>query len=297
MTLALDFMIEASRIEEKKMIKSPLRYPGGKSRFINQIVPYIYNNYAEYREPFVGGGSVFLACLQDASTDAIYRINDFNYEVYAFWKELKGNGQALIANVQKIKNEYSIGKKLYDCLIAMGANGNDLEVATRFFVLNRITFSGTNECGGYSNEAFKKRFTQSSIDRLKPFPKLLEKVEVSFGDYATLLLQPAYKQGTEVFVFLDPPYIKPKAKLYGNKGHLHKSFDHLRFAENMKKCNHKWLITYDDSPDVRELFSFANLDVIAWEAQYGMNNVASNGKAEKGKELLISNYPLQSCKR
>lgn len=41
-------------------------------------------------------------------------------------------------------------------------------------------------------------------------------------------------------------------------GNLHKAFDHKRFAENMKQCPHKWLITYDYSQYVRELFSFSD---------------------------------------
>ena len=89
---------------------------------------------------------------------------------------------------------------------------------------------------------------------------------------------------------------KAKSKLYGEKDSLHESFDHERFAEIMKNCKHKWLITYDDSPEVRKLFSFAF--ICEWELQYGMNNYKQN-KAAKGKELFISNYkiPLLEKKR
>ena len=68
---------------------------------------------------------------------------------------------------------------------------------------------------------------------------------------------------------------------------MHTTFDHIKFAENMKSCSHKWLITYDDSPYIRELFSFAN--IIPWELMYGMRNV-TEGADQKGKELFISNY-------
>ncbi len=68
---------------------------------------------------------------------------------------------------------------------------------------------------------------------------------------------------------------------------MHKLFDHARFAENMKNCTHKWLITYDDSEYIRELFSFAN--IMPWELMYGMRNVV-RGTDQKGKELFISNY-------
>jgi DNA adenine methylase len=51
-------------------IVSPLRYPGGKSRAVKTIIPLMPKNYAEFREPFVGGGSVFLAALQNNANSA-----------------------------------------------------------------------------------------------------------------------------------------------------------------------------------------------------------------------------------
>ena len=68
---------------------------------------------------------------------------------------------------------------------------------------------------------------------------------------------------------------------------MHENFDHVEFAEEMKKCRHSWLITYDDSPEIRQNFQFAFIH--RWELQYGMNNYRQ-GRAEKGAELFISNY-------
>jgi DNA adenine methylase len=55
----------------------------------------------------------------------------------------------------------------------------------------------------------------------------------------------------------------------------------------MRECPHKWLITYDDSQEIRELFSFAN--ITEWTLQYGMNNYKQEYAAQ-GQELLIQNY-------
>ncbi|MCI0555663.1 MAG: DNA adenine methylase, partial [Anaerolineae bacterium] len=94
----------------------------------------------------------------------------------------------------------------------------------------------------------------------------------------------------KVFTFFDPPYFKAtKSRLYGKNGVLHTGFNHDEFADEMKKCKHSWLITYDDSPKIRANFSFAK--IYEWELQYGMNNY-KQGKAEKGSELFISNYDL-----
>ena len=61
----------------------------------------------------------------------------------------------------------------------------------------------------------------------------------------------------------------------------------------MKKIKHKWMITYDDCKEIRNLFSFAN--IINWEFQYGMNNYKQNSAA-KGKELIITNYDIPNKK-
>lgn len=56
---------------------------------------------------------------------------------------------------------------------------------------------------------------------------------------------------------------------------------------NQKKCKHNWLITYDDSPFIRELFSFAFQN--SWDLKYGMRNVTATSN-QNGKELFVSNF-------
>lgn len=77
----------------KAMIKSPLRYPGGKSKAIDQIAEYIPNNFSEYREPFVGGGSVFIY-LKQKFPHIKFWINDLNRELFLFWKFSIGSSTA-----------------------------------------------------------------------------------------------------------------------------------------------------------------------------------------------------------
>ncbi|MCL1969233.1 MAG: DNA adenine methylase, partial [Bacteroidetes bacterium] len=134
--------------------------------------------------------------------------------------------------------------------------------------------------------AFTGRFTESSIKRLNDLRQIINGSLITNSDYEELLK----KDGENVFIFLDPPYYSAtKSALYGKNGHLHKSFNHNRFAENMKNCRHKWLITYDDSQYIRNLFSFAN--ITSWNLTYGMRNITENSD-QTGKELFISNYAL-----
>jgi DNA adenine methylase len=266
-------------------IKSPLRYPGGKSRAIKQISEYLPEKFSEFREPFVGGGSVFIH-LKQTFPDLKIAINDLNPELFLFWYFAQSDLLKLVSEVRQIKENSPDGKLLFTKLASIDVNTlSELERAVRFFVLNRITFSGTIESGGFSLESFHKRFTISSIDRLEKLEAILtEDIKITNLDYSHLINEP----GEDVFIFLDPPYFKAeKSKLYGKKGDLHTGFNHRKFAEILKQCPHNWLITYDDSPEIRENFKWAN--IISWELQYGMNNYKQK-TAEKGKELFISNF-------
>lgn len=267
-------------------IKSPLRYPGGKSRAIQRMKHLLPDHFDEYREPFVGGGSFFIYLKQKRPNLKIW-INDLNPELYYFWKYTQIDSEKLAREVSKVKKERLDGQDLFDELVKVDVKSlTEFERAVRFFVLNRITFSGVVESGGYSQHAFKGRFTESSIERVAKLGQLLEGVKITHLDYRELLAN----GGKEVFTFLDPPYFKAtKSRLYGKNGILHTSFNHDEFAREMKKCKHSWLITYDDSPEIRENFSFAQ--IYEWELQYGMNNY-KQGKAEKGNELFIANYNL-----
>ena len=268
------------------IIKTPLRYPGGKSRAVQQMKYLLPNEFEEYREPFVGGGSFFIYLRQKFPNLKIW-INDLNPELYFVWKLAQVDSEKLAREITKVNKGRRDGQALFDELVNVNTKSlTDFERAVRFFVLNRITFSGVVESGGYSQHAFEGRFTESSIERVAKMGHILEGVKITHLDYRELL-----KDGNkEVFTFLDPPYFKAtKSRLYGKNGILHTEFNHDDFAREVKACKHSWLITYDDSPEIRDNFSFAN--IYEWELQYGMNNY-KQGKAEKGHELFISNYKL-----
>jgi DNA adenine methylase len=261
------------------MIKSILRYPGGKSKVAQKLVSLLPPTIKEFREPMVGGGSVALVLKQTLPHVKVW-INDLNYDLVCFWKTLRDNPEALIKELKRIKALYKDGRKLFE-EFSSKEGGNEFERAVRFFVLNRISFSGTTYSGGFSQQAFERRFTDSSIERLRKASEIIKDFRITHGDYERLL----FEEGEGVLIFLDPPYYSTtSSKLYGKRGHLHTGFDHQRFAENMQKCPHLWLITYDDCEEVRNLFSFAY--IYSWELQYGMS-------AKKGRELLISNFLLK----
>lgn len=269
-----------------KEIKTPLRYPGGKSRVADMLVN-MAPKFDEYREPLLGGGSVFIKMKQKFQ-NANYWINDLFYDLYCFWNEIKNNKNEVINIVKKWKENYKDGRALYKYLCDNLFTFSPTERAAAFFVLNRITFSGTSCSGGYSQESFDKRFTDTSIERAENISELLRGVKITNLDYERLLNE----DGDNVFIFMDPPYYTAtKSALYGKNGDLHKGFDHEKFANDVKKCKHKWLITYDDCQYIRDLYK--DYTIIPFELMYGMKNVTKNAEM-KGKEIMIINYEFDT---
>lgn len=275
------------------MIKSPLRYPGGKSRAV-ELISTLVPEFDEFREPFLGGGSIFIY-LKQKFPDRKFWINDLHYSLFKFWEMSQKDVNSVIKKINEWREEFKEGNVLHKFLTKNISEFNDIETATAFFIFNRITFSGTSESGGYSEQSYHGRFTESSIERLKKFAEVINSAKITNSDYEDLVTSP----GQNIFIFLDPPYYTArKSALYGKNGNLHKGFNHVHFAEIMKDCDHKWLITYDDSEYIRKLFSFAN--IIPWRLMYGMRNVTETSD-QIGKELFISNYlteiPKQDIKR
>lgn len=266
------------------LIKSPLRYPWWKSRAIKAI-SLLVPNFEEFREPFLWWGSVFLY-LKQVFPNRRYWGNDIYLELYSFWEMAQNNIEEMVQLIYKWRNDFPVWKDLYRFLNSNLDWFNVLERWAAFFIYNRITFSGTSLSGWYSEWAFTWRFTESSIKRLIELWTILNDCEITNYDYEEVVMA----EWENVFIFLDPPYHSAtKSALYGKNGNLHKWFDHEHFAEVMKTCKHKWLITYDDSEYIRNLFSFAN--ITAWDLTYWMRNVKKDSN-QIGKELFISNYTL-----
>ena len=205
-----------------KSAKSPLRYPGGKSRALKKILPLIPANIVEFREPFVGGGSVFFA-IRDLFQVAIksYWINDLNYDLYCFWKQVRDNVTPLIEALRDIHTTTTDGRALFkrlakskDLLCEDKEMLSEFDRAVRFFVLNRITFSGVVDSGGYSQAAYEKRFTSSSIDRVEMVAPYLSGIKITNEDYVNAL----FHSGEDVFIFLDPPTRRQRNQNYTGQG-------------------------------------------------------------------------------
>lgn len=239
----------------------------------------------EFREPMVGGGSVFFHAKSIGFARS-YWVNDKFKELVSFWRTVQdpSSCKKLADDLEKLRSRFKSADQIKKYFLqAREEVPEDVyREAFLFFFFNRVTFSGTTRAGGFSAAASLRRFTASSIERLRPLPEALADVRITNDDFEEVIKAP----GKDVFIFLDPPYFTA-TKLYGKNGSLH-TFDHDRLASLLKKSKHKFLITYDDCPEIRQLYSWAQLT--EWRLQYGMNNCNADNLSKVGSELFISNY-------
>jgi DNA adenine methylase len=264
--------------------KSPLRYPGGKTRAASKIVDKFPTNIKIIYSPFAGGMSIE---LEAASRGYNVITGDIFAPVCCFWNELLKDPRYLIKESLKYlsltrEEFYSLQNELRSYLKDSGftiKNKKDTKrVALLFFILNRSSFSGTTLSGGMSPG--HPRFTVSCIDRLNNFANFKLKLTVRHSDFRDLLSN----ANSGDFVYADPPYLI-ESNLYGDKGSTHSSFNHEDFVATMKDLDKKdvrWLVSYNDCPQVRDWFENYKIKSLEWK--YGM------GANKKSKEIIIMNY-------
>lgn len=278
-----------------KKINSPIRYPGGKSKYFNLFEKYVASgDFNTFIEPFAGGASIGINTML-LHPKKQYIFNDKHEGVYAFWREVCDYAYVgdflplsipLVAKVKEIQARFADnGKALYE-LCRIFESKDLLTQAAKFFILNRITFSGTADSGGYSESAFKGRFTESSIERLSDCVRLFSHRKVSVFNKNAVDLLASYNN-EDTLVYLDPPYYTAK-KLYGFRGKLHDDFNHEElklFLRNRAKF--KWFMSYDNCQWVTEAYKGFNKELI--NLRYGMDNAGGNS-CKIGNEVIISNF-------
>ena len=266
---------------------TPLRYPGGKSRaikFLSQHLPKIES----YREPFLGGGSMALYVTQTYPNTDVW-VNDLYYPLYAFWVTLRDHGQQLCDDLRELKTElgesYDAHRMAFDD--AKDKLNNDIyESGFNFYVANKCSFSGLTANSSFSKQASRANFTFRGIDKLPALSELIQGWRITNHSYEEMLY------GRNAFVFLDPPYAI-KDNLYGNKGDMHKSFDHEWFAAQACASDNKCMITYNSELFIKDRFpDWYQKD---WDLTYTMRSSGTYTKDQKKrKELLLLNYEQQT---
>jgi DNA adenine methylase len=272
------FYFEENYKRGSHFVRSPFRYPGGKYYALKYIIPLLECvPHQEYREPFIGGGSVFFAkrpteldWINDLETDLIETYKVISKPILS--KELSSRVSAEVATKERHAEIKEFDSK------------SKLELAYKTYYLNRTSYSGIINKPAWGYRTGKSsppenwpKFISGAHDKLK-------EVEITNLDFEKVIKAPSDKT---VMLYLDPPYYHADQKRAYKKSFELK--DHQRLAKALMQTEHYFCLSYDDCEEVRKLYSWANI----YTRQWLYNTANTNGSRMVGNELLITNYLVE----
>ena len=272
-----------------KSLKTPLRYPGGKSRACTKMDPYFpdLREYKEYREPFLGGGSVAIHITKKYPHLDIW-VNDFYEPLVNFWTTLRDDGYSLYKRLQELKSRYPDPASAKGLFLEAKELVNDytqptLYRACAFYIINKCSFSGLTESSSFSKQASDNNFSMRGIEKLQGYSQIIKDWKITNLSYEQLLTD-----DKESFTYLDPPY-DIRDNLYGRKGSMHNGFNHDDFAADCDRFIAPQLISYNSSQLVKDRFK--GYEVGEFDLTYTMRSVGEYMREQKErKELVLFNY-------
>ena len=271
-----------------------VKWAGGKSQLIPQIIRLMPSRFARYFEPFLGGGAVF---FHTASYNRNAFLSDINVDLVNAYKIIRNNVEELITALKYLQDEYSKSPKSYYYQLRDKTKGlNKIENAARFITLNKTCYNGLYRVN-------KKGLFNVPIGRYKnPLicdPVNLRKMSIVLSqsasylgviDYKKILVEKADKDD---FVYLDPPFhpISNTANFtsYTNSGFSFEDQKELAtIFKELTRRGCKLLLSNSNTEEIRRLYSdFSHLTELAL-VNRSINAVGS--KRVGHVELLIRNY-------
>ena len=272
-----------------KSLKTPLRYPGGKSKAVPKLLQYLPNLFQvkEFREPFLGGGSVALEITKRYPHIDVW-VNDLYEPLYNFWCELQHNGQELQDALLGIKSIYCNPDAARCLFITSKEQINDSDLsnfdrAVAFYIVNKCSFSGLTESSSFSAQASESNFSTNGIERLTEYSELIERWKITNLSYESMLCD-----DKDTFIYLDPPYAPEKSDSFVN--YVADGFDlkkHRKLFNEVKKLDFK---------NVSFLMSNANVEMVQTSMKkfkideiMARRAIHSKNPGAKAKEVLIYN--------
>lgn len=270
-------------------INSPFRYAGGKFYARKLLLEQIPVTEA-YCEPFAGGASIFFA----KELSGISVLNDFDKDVANMYIHIRDHCDALISMLEGVPAT----KKLHSYYKNEYQPKSKLERAFRWFYLNRTSYSGImkhENCYFGYGEKYSMR-PENWPRHLRKVSAKLQGVSVTQLDFEKVI----DASPDECFLFVDPPYYNAaQKKFYPCSFSMD---DHIRLVECLRRNKDRlsFLLTYDNSPEVRDLYSWCkNIEDKEWNYTINrtdnqkQNKKLSDGYSSgryKGKEVFIMNY-------
>jgi len=274
------------------MLKSPIKWVGGKSKLFSSISSYYPDEINNYHELFVGGGSALLGLLYMINNDKI-KVNgkiyayDSNEILVAYYKQLQSNYSLLFDTVMQIKNAETDDKSEYYYSIRTLYNNrknSDIMKVAQFVYLNKTCFRGVfrlNKSGGfnvpYGNYKNPEIVNKEHLEKISQLFKNVEFICCDFENVKDI--------EEKDFVYMDPPYVPEKKGgfvSYSKSGFVKEKHKALFKLCNDMKC--KWVLSNSNTDIVKENLKKFNIQKI--DARRAIN---STNPAAKTKEVIIYN--------
>ena len=193
----------------QKSLKTPLRYPGGKSRACKKMDEYFpsLDECVEYREPFLGGGSVALHVTKKYPHLKI-TVNDLYEPLVNFWVTLQTFGDELTEKLRNYKSTHPEPVSAKELFLESKKRINDtsldsIERAAAFYIVNKCSFSGLTESSSFSKQASVSNFSMRGIEKLPAYSDLISHWHINGYSYEYLM---EHDMHDGIFMYLDPPY-------------------------------------------------------------------------------------------
>ena len=266
--------------------KPILKWAGGKTQMLEDLLPKVPSSYGRYIEPFFGGGAMFFALQPEQAV-----IADSNPELINLYRQVANHVDDVIGQLKKYENTqemfYAVRGQDWTML-------PEAEAAARTIFLNKTCFNGLYRVNkkGQFNVPFGKYKKPKICDEegLKAASAALKKAEIVCGDY--LLVLEHYAQPGD-FVFLDPPYL-PISEYSDFKRYTKEQFyeeDHVELAKMVKTLHERGchvILTNSNHPLVHELYAPFTIDVIQTK-----RHISCNGSTRKGEDVIVTIPPKQ----
>lgn len=264
-----------SRSERKTVImgtQTLLRYPGGKSRALSDLLLFFLGGFDVIVSPFFGGGALELELLARGLVDKVIGYDAF-YPLVVFWN-MAFRAPARLASKAWLARQKFNRDGFYCLRDRFGELIDPLDRAAAYFAINRSSMNGLTFSGGYS--VGHGRFTDASIKRIESFSA--PRLSVAVADFRLSMMRHRLER-----MFLDPPYYRASPNLYGVKGGLHRRFNHEALASRLRNRD-RWILTYDNSPEIRRMYAGYRMAPRQWSA--GMN------KSKAYEHLIIISHDI-----
>ncbi|MEH1890737.1 MAG: DNA adenine methylase [Nostoc sp.] len=176
-----------------------LKWAGGKSRLIQQYIPYFPKSYKNYYEPFLGGGAVFFYLQPSAAI-----LTDINADLINTYYCVRDHVEELISLLKEHKIRHN---KDYYYSIRNYSGGTDIEKAARIIYLNKTCFNGlyrVNSQGKFNVPLGRYENPNICHENLLRLASIaLSHAEIQQADFTEVL---NHATSSDDFVFFDPPY-------------------------------------------------------------------------------------------